>query len=668
MLLSKDAIADVLERLRPGDFYRPAHQNVYDAILDLYGRGEPADAVTVAAELDRRGLLRADRWSAVSAHADLDGADRRQRRVLRGHRRGEGTAASPRGGGHAGRAVRLRRRGGRRRRRDRGPRAGRDLRRDRAAARTEDFVALEQLLQPTMDEIDAIASQGGLARGVPTGFTELDELTNGLHPGQMIVIAARPGMGKALKLDTPLPTPTGWTTMGEVAVGDQLIGADGKPTRVVGGDGGHGRTAVLRGRVLGWHGHRRRRGAPVAHRHASVAEVGAGRGCRIQPRQEPAHVRRCSHDPRDRRDACGARPRTAASTTRSPTPRRCRGRSATCSSRRTPWVRGWATAQPRPPRSPLRIPRSSCGSRRKASSRTHRRPRSTAINCGCPRHRRWPRVIASCADAIVRPAHESGSDVRSHVRWTRALHVGRRYPRPRCAHCGGPSCGLRLCQECRNAVGTLQARLRTIGVLGNKHIPIEYLRASEAQRRALLAGLLDTDGTVTAGGSVQFCRHQPPACGRRRRADGQPGIPLPDLDQASQGALAQIRRSPTSLNFSTDDEVFGLHRKALLHKERRQPRNSPIWLQVHRRRPACRERASALRPGRQRRPHVPGWPGHGADAQLHSGLGFLAVVLDQEPDAERHVQSGDEQVRDRDAAAVRRGEDQACRHALGPDE
>src|SRR3982074_2373041 len=58
MLLSKDAIADVLERLRPGDFYRPAHQNIYDALLDLYGRGEPADAITVSAELDRRGLLK----------------------------------------------------------------------------------------------------------------------------------------------------------------------------------------------------------------------------------------------------------------------------------------------------------------------------------------------------------------------------------------------------------------------------------------------------------------------------------------------------------------------------------------------------------------------------------------------------------------------------------
>ena len=98
---------------------------------------------------------------------------------------------------------------------------------------SEDFVPLEDLLQPTMDEIDAIASQGGLARGVPTGFVELDEVTNGLHPGQMIIIAARPGVGKALALNTPLPTPAGWTTMGDVAVGDWLLGADGEPTRVV---------------------------------------------------------------------------------------------------------------------------------------------------------------------------------------------------------------------------------------------------------------------------------------------------------------------------------------------------------------------------------------------------------------------------------------------------
>ncbi|MSW63535.1 MAG: replicative DNA helicase, partial [Actinobacteria bacterium] len=57
MLLSKDAIADVVEVLHGADFYRPAHQIVFDCILDLYGRGEPADAITVSAELNRTDQL-----------------------------------------------------------------------------------------------------------------------------------------------------------------------------------------------------------------------------------------------------------------------------------------------------------------------------------------------------------------------------------------------------------------------------------------------------------------------------------------------------------------------------------------------------------------------------------------------------------------------------------
>src|SRR4051812_13510585 len=98
---------------------------------------------------------------------------------------------------------------------------------------SEDYSRLADVLQPTMDELDAIASRGGVSRGVPTGIRDLDELTNGLQAGQMVVIAARPGVGKALALDTPIATPGGWTTMGEVAVGDQVIGADGRPTTVV---------------------------------------------------------------------------------------------------------------------------------------------------------------------------------------------------------------------------------------------------------------------------------------------------------------------------------------------------------------------------------------------------------------------------------------------------
>ncbi|MCZ8380242.1 replicative DNA helicase [Mycobacterium sp. CPCC 205372] len=232
MLLSKDAIADVLEKLRPGDFYRPAHQNVYDAILDLYGRGEPADAVTVAAELDRRSLLRriggapylhtliSTVPTAANAgyYAGIVAEKALLRRLVEAGTRVVQYGYAGADGADVSDVV------------DRAQAEIYDVTERRAS---EDFVVLEELLQPTMDEIDAIASQGGIARGVPTGFTELDEVTNGLHSGQMIIIAARPGVGKALALDTPLPTPSGWTTMGDVAVGDELLGADGEPTRVV---------------------------------------------------------------------------------------------------------------------------------------------------------------------------------------------------------------------------------------------------------------------------------------------------------------------------------------------------------------------------------------------------------------------------------------------------
>ena len=71
---------------------------------------------------------------------------------------------------------------------------------DRRAS--EDYKSLSELMQPTLDEMEAIESRGAGLSGVPTGFADLDELTNGLHPGQMVIVAARPGAGKStLALD-----------------------------------------------------------------------------------------------------------------------------------------------------------------------------------------------------------------------------------------------------------------------------------------------------------------------------------------------------------------------------------------------------------------------------------------------------------------------------------
>src|SRR3954463_3351938 len=238
MMLSKDAIADVVEVIKPGDFYRPAHQLVYDAVLDLYARGEPADAVTVSAELTRSGQLNrvggatylhtlismVPTAANAGYYAEIV-ADRAtlRRLVTAGTRIVQmGYDASSGAGNDVAGTVD-----------DIVDRAQAEIYDVTERRTSEDYVHIETLLQATLDEIEKISSNGGIGTGIPTGFQQLDEITNGLHPGQMVTVAGRPGSGKALALDTPLPTPMGWTTMGDVQVGDLLLGADGCPTRVV---------------------------------------------------------------------------------------------------------------------------------------------------------------------------------------------------------------------------------------------------------------------------------------------------------------------------------------------------------------------------------------------------------------------------------------------------
>jgi replicative DNA helicase len=194
MLLSKDAIAEVLENLREQDFYRPAHQVVYGAILDLYSRGEPADAITISAELSRLGEL-GRIGGAPYLHTLVSGVPTaanagyyarivRERAVLRRLVEAGTRIVSMgyTGDGDVDNIV------------DRAQAEVYDV----AARRTsEDYAPLSELLPGAMDEIEAISGRGGALSGVPTGFTDLDSLTNGLHPGQMIVLAARPSVGKS---------------------------------------------------------------------------------------------------------------------------------------------------------------------------------------------------------------------------------------------------------------------------------------------------------------------------------------------------------------------------------------------------------------------------------------------------------------------------------------
>ncbi|MDN3023735.1 replicative DNA helicase [Streptomyces sp. S.PB5] len=199
MLLSKDAIADVVEILKGHDFYKPAHETIFQAILDVYAKGEPADPITIAAELTKRGEINKVGGASylhtlvqtvpTAANAEYYAEIVHERAVLR--RLVEaGTRITQMGYAADDDVDEI------------VNRAQAEIYAVTEQRTSEDYLPLGDIMEGALDEIEAIGSRTGEMTGVPTGFTDLDSLTNGLHPGQMIVIAARPAMGKStLALD-----------------------------------------------------------------------------------------------------------------------------------------------------------------------------------------------------------------------------------------------------------------------------------------------------------------------------------------------------------------------------------------------------------------------------------------------------------------------------------
>jgi replicative DNA helicase len=199
MLLSKDAVADVIESLRGADFYVPKHELIFEAILNLYSHGEPTDVITVTDELIKTGDLQraggADYLHTLTsivptaANAGYYASIVSERALLR--RLVEaGTRIVQMGYSGQGEAL------------DLVNTAQAEIYGVTGTEASEDYVPLTVAVDAAVDEIEAARGRDGQMTGIPTGFRELDDLTNGLHPGQMIVVAARPAMGKStLALD-----------------------------------------------------------------------------------------------------------------------------------------------------------------------------------------------------------------------------------------------------------------------------------------------------------------------------------------------------------------------------------------------------------------------------------------------------------------------------------
>jgi replicative DNA helicase len=193
MLLSRDAISAAVEIVHTEDFYRPAHAHVYDAITTLYGSGQPVDAVTVAEELDRAGVL--DEIGGSQLLISLQVATPATSSAARYAKIVEERALLRRLIGVAGEIAEL------------GYNVPDDVVQavDKAESlvyqvaqrRVVDTMApVRDLLEKSLDRLEMLYERGESITGIPTGFTDLDDMTSGLHPGALVVLGARPAMGK----------------------------------------------------------------------------------------------------------------------------------------------------------------------------------------------------------------------------------------------------------------------------------------------------------------------------------------------------------------------------------------------------------------------------------------------------------------------------------------
>ncbi len=193
MLLSREAIAAATEIVRAEHFYRPANGHIFQAIATLYSGGEPADPVTVAETLRRADLL-----DAIGGPATLVGLQANAPAISNAGRYARiveelallrsmiATAGEIAELGYSlpddvAKAV------------DQAEAMIFDLAEHRGSSKTK---SVHELLSDTLDRLEQLYERGDAITGTPTGYLDLDEMLSGLQPNALVVIGARPAMGK----------------------------------------------------------------------------------------------------------------------------------------------------------------------------------------------------------------------------------------------------------------------------------------------------------------------------------------------------------------------------------------------------------------------------------------------------------------------------------------
>ena len=192
IIIDPEAIVQVADFLHSDDFYRDAHRTIYEVILQLYEQREPADFITICDELERRNKLEEVGGASyitslinqvpTSGNVEYYGRIVERTSILRRliHAAGQ-IAAIAYEEGDADVAL------------DRSEQLIFNISQRHARA---DFSLLRDILSEYMNKLDQLHERRGTIVGVPTGFTDLDRLTGGLQRSDLIILAARPAIGK----------------------------------------------------------------------------------------------------------------------------------------------------------------------------------------------------------------------------------------------------------------------------------------------------------------------------------------------------------------------------------------------------------------------------------------------------------------------------------------
>lgn len=193
IMLSNDTLPEILTLLRPSDFYDATHQTIFQSIIDLYDQHKPIDLLTLTAELRAKKKLKeiggasyltelsefVPAASHAKAYADIIEKAAVRRRLIRA-----GTEIANKAYEDDANAD------------DLVGRAEKELFEVSDKIVKSDYVAMDELLADAFDRLEELQKNKGALRGLKTGFRDLDKKTAGFQKGDLIIVGARPAMGK----------------------------------------------------------------------------------------------------------------------------------------------------------------------------------------------------------------------------------------------------------------------------------------------------------------------------------------------------------------------------------------------------------------------------------------------------------------------------------------